>query len=84
MVFVNDAIIRLVNYGMMALFSSVSFETSGGRTFDSIDHFHNNLLMYRLLTDTDDEYEIDFVRNRRNRDSHFKGDHVLLSAVICT
>ena len=30
-VFANDANIRLVNYDMMALFSSIKFETSGGR-----------------------------------------------------
>ena len=30
-VFANDANIRLVNYGMMALFSSVKLETRGGR-----------------------------------------------------
>ena len=31
-VFANNANIRLVNYGMIALFSSVKLETSGGRT----------------------------------------------------
>ena len=36
-VFANDANIRLVNYGMMALFSSVKLETSGGRTIEYID-----------------------------------------------
>ena len=35
-VFANDAYIRLVNYGMMALFSSVKLETSGGRTIEYI------------------------------------------------
>ena len=33
-VFANDANIRLVNYGMMALFNSVKLETSGDRTSD--------------------------------------------------
>ena len=33
-VFANDANIRLVNYGMMAFFSSVELETSGGRTIN--------------------------------------------------
>ena len=42
---------------MMALFSSVKCETSGGRTTEYIDHCHPNLLMYKLLTNTDDEYE---------------------------
>ena len=55
--FANKAIIRLVNYCMMALFSSVQFETSGDRTIEYIDLCHPNLLMYKLLTSTDDEYE---------------------------
>ena len=33
-VFANDDNIRLVNYGMMALFSSVELETTGGRTIE--------------------------------------------------
>ena len=73
-VFANDANIRLVSYGMTALFSSVKLETSGGRT-EYIDHCHPNLLMYKLLTSTDDEYESGFVRNQGNRDSQLKGDH---------
>ena len=60
----------------MALFSSVKLETSGGRTIEYIDHCHPNLLMYKLLTSTDDEYESGFVRNQRNRDSQLKGDHI--------
>ena len=39
-VFANDANIRLVNYGMMALFSSIKLETSGGRTIEYINHCH--------------------------------------------
>ena len=68
-VFANDANIRLVNYGMMALFSSIKLETSGGRTIEYIDHCHPNLLMYKMLTSTGDEYESGFVRNQGNRDS---------------
>ena len=75
-VFANDANIRLVNYGMMALFSSIKLETSGGRTFEYIDHCHPNLLMYKLLTSTVDEYESGFVRNQGNRDSQLKSDHI--------
>ena len=48
-VFADDANIRLVNYGMMALFSSIKLETSGGRTIEYID-CHPNLLTYKLLT----------------------------------
>ena len=75
-VFANDANIRLVNYGMMALFSSIKLETNGGRTIEYIDHFHPNLLMYKLLTSIGDEYESGFVRNQGNRDSQLKGNHI--------
>ena len=75
-VFANDANIRLVNYGMMALFSSIRLETSDGRAIEYIDHCHPNLLMYKLLTSTDDEYESGFVKNQGNRDSQLKGDHI--------
>ena len=59
-VFAKDANIRLLNYGMME-FSSIELETSGGRTIEYIDHYHPNLLMYKLLTSTNDEYESGFV-----------------------
>ena len=75
-VFANDANIRLVNYDKMALFSSVKLETSGGRIIEYIDHCHPNLLMYKLLTSTDDEYGSGFVRNQGNRDNQLKGDHL--------
>ena len=74
-VFANDANIRLVYYGMMALFSSIKLETSGGRTVEYIDHCHPNLLMYKLLTSTVDENESWFVRNIGNRYSQLKCDH---------
>ena len=60
----------------MALFSSVKLETSGGRTIEYIDLCHPNLLMYKLLTSTDDEYKSGFVRDQGNRDSQLKGDHI--------
>ena len=75
-VFANDANIRLVSYGMMALFSSVKLETSAGRTIEYIDHCHPNLLMYKLLTSTDDEYESGFVKIQGEGDSQLKGDHI--------
>ena len=75
-VFANDANIRLFNYGIMALFSSIKLETSGGRTIEYIDHCDPNLLMYKLLTSTGDEYESGFVRNQGNRDIQLKGDHI--------
>ena len=74
-VFANNANIRLVNYGMMALFSSIKRESSGGRTIENIVHCHPNLLSYKLLTSTDDEYESGFVRNQGNRVSQLKDDH---------
>ena len=75
-VLANNANIRLANYGMMALFSSVKLETSGGRTIEYIDLCRPNLLMYKLLTITDDENESGFVRNQGNRDSQLKGDQI--------
>ena len=74
-VFNNDANIRQVHYGMMALFSSAKLETSGGKTIEYIDHCHPSLFMYKLLTITSDDYECGFVRNQSNRDSQLKGDH---------
>ena len=75
-VLANNANIRLVNYVMMAIFSSVKLETSGGRTIEYIDNCHPNLLMYKLLNSFDDEYESGFVRNQGNRDRQLKGDHI--------
>ena len=60
---------------MMALFSSIMLETSGGRTIEYIGHCHPNLLMYRSLTCTGSEYESGFVRGHDIRDSQLKGDH---------
>ena len=61
---------------MMAFFSSVKLETSGGRTIEYIDYCHPNLLMYKLLPSIDDEFESGFVRNQGSRDSQLKGDHI--------
>ena len=44
-VIANNVNIRLVHYGMMALFSLVKLETRCGRTIEYIDHSHPNLLM---------------------------------------
>ena len=74
-VFANDADIRLVIYDMIALLSSIKLETSGGRTIEYIDNCHPNLLMYKLLSSTGDEYESGFVRNQGNRDIELKGEH---------
>ena len=75
-IFPNDGNLRLVNYGMMALFSSIKLETSGGGTLEYIDRCHPNLLMYKFLTSTNNENESGFVRNQGNRDSQLKSDHI--------
>ena len=62
--FADDANIILVNYGMMAFFISFRLQSSGGGTFDYIDHCHPNLLVYKLLTSTDDEYKSGFIRDQ--------------------
>ena len=74
-VIANDAIIRLVNYGVKEIFSSVRLETISGKTIEYIDHCHLNLLMYKLLTSTSGEYERGFVRDQRERNSQLTGDH---------
>ena len=61
---------------MIALFGSVRLETSDGRTIEYVYHCHPNLLMYKFLTNTDDEYESGFVKNQGNRDSQLKDDHI--------
>ena len=48
--------VRLVKYGVMALFSSISLEKISGKTVECIDHCHPNLLMYKVLTSNCDEY----------------------------
>ena len=40
-----------------------------------IDHCQPNLLMYKVLTSTDDEYESGFIRNQGSRDIQLKSDH---------
>ena len=75
-VIAKNANIRLVNHAVMALFSSVKLETTGGRSIEDIDHCHPNLLKYKLLTSTDDEYERGFVRNQGKGDIQLKGDHI--------
>ena len=75
-VFANNANIRLVSYVMIAIFSSVKQKTNGGRTIEYIGFCHPNLLMYKLLNSTEDDYESGFVWaiNQGNRDSQLKSD----------
>ena len=49
---------------MNALLSSVKLETSVGRLIEYIHQCHPKLLMYKLLTSTDDENESGVVRNQ--------------------
>ena len=63
----------------MALFTSVKLEVSGGRTIEYIEHCHRNLLMYKLLTSTDFEYESGFVRNHAS----VKRGHTYMMAKMC-
>ena len=58
----------------MAFFSSIKLETGGGRTIEKIDPGHRNLLMYWLLTSTDNEYGSGFVRDQADRDSQLERD----------
>ena len=55
-VLANNDNIRLVNYHKIALFSSVKLDTSGGMNIEYIDHCHPKLLIYKILTSTDEEH----------------------------
>ena len=79
----NNANVRLVNYGVLALLISIKLETICGKSVEYIDHCHPNLLMYNLLTNNCDEYESGFVRDRTERDSQLKRDHGLHKEVKC-
>ena len=67
---------------MLASFSSVKLENSGV-TIENIDHCHHNLLMYKYLTSTDEEYESGFVGDQYDRDSELKRSHAGAETVIC-
>ena len=68
---------------MMALFSSVKLETSGVRTIEYIDHCHPNLLMYKLLTSTDDEHESVLLEIKLIEIVNLKVTILLQNEVIC-
>ena len=82
-VFVNNANIRLVNNGMVALLSSVKLETSGGRTIEYIDHCHPKLIVYRLLTSTDNEFQSAFLDIKVIEIVNLKVIMLLQNEVIC-
>ena len=54
------------------LFSSVKFEVSGGGPIEFIDPFHPNLLTYKILASTGDEFESVYIRDRFVRDGQLK------------
>ena len=65
----ND--IRLVNLGLIALFSSFILTTSSGKHLEDVSHAHIVSLMYKLITSSkdNDELSIGFERNpKRTRD----------------
>ena len=63
----ND--IRLVNLGVIALFSNYKLTTSSGKHLENIDHAHIVSLMYKLLTSSkgSDDLSICFDRDRNRR-----------------
>ena len=67
----NDAYIRLVSYDVIALFISIPHKTGGCRTIEYIDSFLRNLLMYKLVKSTSNEYESVFVRDQSGGDRQF-------------
>ena len=71
----NDANVRLLNYGVMALFSSIRLETISGKTIEYIDHCHPNLLICKLITIKSDENKSAFVRDQKEGDGQLKVFH---------
>ena len=55
--YANNNVIRLVNLGSFALFSSFKLTTISGKHLEDIRHAHLNCLMHKLITykkDSDD------------------------------
>ena len=64
-------------------FRSIKFETNSGRKIEYFDHRHQNCIMYKVLTSTDNEKEEGgFVRDQAIRDNQFKGDYVAAEKII--
>ena len=63
----ND--IRLVNLGIIALFSSYKLTTHSGKQVENIDHAHTISLIYKLITSSrgSDDLSIGFDRDRNRR-----------------
>ena len=65
---VDDNGIRLVNLGVIALFSNYKLTTSSGKQLENIDHAHIVSLMYQLLTSSrGSDLSIGFDRDRNSR-----------------
>ena len=67
--YVDGTDIRLVNLGLIALFSNYKLTTSSGKKLENIDHDHIVSLMYKLLTSSkgSDDLSIGFDRDRGRR-----------------
>ena len=67
--YVDGNIIRLVNLGLIALFSNYKLTTSSGKHLENIDQAHIVSLMYKLLTSSkgSDDLSIGFDRDRNRR-----------------
>ena len=67
--YANGKDIRLVNLGLVALFSNFKLTTSSGKHLDDISHAHLVSLMYKLITSSKDSNDLsigfDYSRNRR-------------------
>ena len=69
--YVDGKIIRLVNVGTVALFSTYKLLSSSGKQIEEINHAHKVCLMYKLITSSKngDDLSIGFDRNRERRRS---------------
>ena len=67
--YTNDNDIRLINLGVIALFSIYKLATSSGKHLEEVNHAHIVSLVYKLLTSSkgSDDLSIGFHRDRGRR-----------------
>ena len=67
--YLDGNVIRLVNLGPIALFSSYKLTTHSGKHLENIDHAHTVSLIYKLITSSrgSDDLSIGFDRDRTRR-----------------
>ena len=67
--YANGNDIRLVNLGLIALFSNFKITTSSGKHLEDISHSHIISLMYKLITSSkdSDDLSMGFDRSRNRR-----------------